>query len=437
MSLSKMHSSFPVRAAVDSAVEALEARTMLSAVVSARGTLAVAGTSGADTLVIQRDLKRASKIIVIENGVGTKFDASTIKRIEMVGGGGADSITLNDNLGIISARGATLWGDAGNDSLTGGLAGAVFFGGDNDDLIKSSSRNDTVDGGNGNDTLYGGRGQDLLQGGAGADSIFGYLGDDMLYGDAGNDTLFGEDGNDTLGGDNEDVLFIQGQTEPTNFAGNDSLNGGEGNDWLVGGRQSITLNDNNGLDTLTGGAGNDILDTRGWANSGNAFDVLTDRAAGDIVPFENHTRVATQQEINAGESAYAVHEHSDLIVKIDTDGDGTLENVVLQGGIGDFQDPNVANTFARLHVHTGQEGRIHFHDLEAGTITLGEFFRSWGVTFSSTHIGRFIIGNGHTLSVTVKHGPSGTVQTIADPINYVIQGDNIFGEGDIITITYL
>jgi len=430
-------SSSPVRAAADSAVEALEARTMLSAVVSARGTLAVAGTGGADTLVIQRDLKRASKIIVIENGVGTKFDASTIKRIEMVGGAGADEITLNDNLGIISARGATLWGDAGNDTLIGGLAGAVFFGGDDADLIKSSSRNDTVDGGNGNDTIYGGRGQDLLQGGAGNDSIFGYLGDDQMYGDAGNDSLFGEAGNDTLGGDNEDVLYISGQAQPTNFAGNDLLDGGDGDDWLVGGRQSITLNDNNGLDTLTGGPGNDILDSRGWTNSGNPFDVITDREAGDIVPMENHTRVATQQEITDGEDAYAVHDHTDLIVKIDTDGDGDLEDVVVQGNLGDFQNPNVANTFARLHVHTGQEGRIHFHDLEPGTITLGEFFRSWGVTFSTNQIGRFVAGNGRTLTFTVKHGPSGTVQTITDPVNYAIDGDNIFGQGDIITITYL
>ncbi|HYE20433.1 MAG TPA: calcium-binding protein [Tepidisphaeraceae bacterium] len=433
----RIASAVRAAAGAGAAVESLETRVMLSAVVSARGTLAVTGTGGDDAITIQRDLKRASKIIVIENGVGTKFDAGTIKRIEMYGLGGADGITLNDNLGIISGRGATLTGGAGNDSLTGGLAGAVFLGGDDADLIKGSSRNDSINGGNGADTVLGGRGQDLIEGGAGNDSLLGYIGNDMVYGDAGNDTLFGEAGDDTLGGDNEDVLFIQGGANPTNFAGNDSLDGGDGNDWLVGGRQSITLNDNNGQDTLTGGAGNDVLDDRGWQNAGgNPDDVITDRAAGDIVPRENHTRVATAQEISDGEDAYAVHDHADLIVKIDTDGDGDLEDVVLQGGIGDFQSRTLANTFARLHVHSGQEGRIHFHDLEAGTITLGEFFRSWGVTLSATHIGRFVIGNGKTLTVTVKHGPAGAVQEIADPVNYVIDGDNIFGQGDIITITY-
>jgi hypothetical protein len=112
------------------------------------------------------------------------------------------------------------------------------------------------------------------------------------------------------------------------------------------------------------------------------------------------------------------------------------EPVDIQGNLGDFQDPNVANTFPRLHTHVGQDGRIHFHDLEPGTITLGEVFRSFGWTFSSTNIGRYRATGGKTLTVTVKHGPNGTVQTIADPVNYAIDGDNIFGQGDIITITY-
>jgi len=414
-------------------LESLETRTMLSAVVSSRGTLAVAGTSSADVISIQRDLKRPSKILVTINGAGQKFDGTTVKRIEMVGGAGDDQITLNDSLGIISGRGATLWGDAGNDTLTGGLAGVTLLGGDDADLLYGSTLGDTVDGGNGNDTVYGGRGNDFVTGGAGADSLLGWLGDDQMYGDAGNDTLFGEDGNDTLGGDNEDVLWLVGKVDPVNFAGNDSLNGGEGNDWLVGGRQSVSLNDNNGLDTLTGGAGNDVLDSRGWANSGNAFDVITDRAAGDIVPMENHTRVATAQEIANGEESYAVHQHSKLNININDN--GTTRAVWIEGNIGEFVDPNVANTFVRLHVHATQEGYIHFHDLENGTITLGEFFRSWGVTVSPTHIGRYVVGNGHTLTFSVKHG-NGQIQSLTDPYGYVILGNFNPTLGDVITITY-
>jgi len=72
--------------------------------------------------------------------------------------------------------------------------------------------------------------------------------------------------------------------------------------------------------------------------------------------------------------------------------------------------------------------------------TLGEFFRNWGVTLDDHHIGRYIAGNGHSLTVTVKHGGvNGTKHTItiADAVNYVIQGATDPDNGDLITITYV
>lgn len=425
-------SSSPVSAAA--AAEPLEHRLLLAATLTHRGTLVVNGTAAGDVIVVRRDPLRTSKILATVNNVGAKFNAQSVKRIEIYGQAGADSLTLDDSLGIISARGASLFGGGGGDTLVGGLAAAYFEGGPGDDSILGSSKGDLILGGRGRDTVAGGRGDDFVSGGDDDDRLAGARGNDHLYGDAGNDSLFGEDGDDTLGGDNEDNLFFSGLGDPGNFAGNDSLNGGNGDDWLVGGRQSETLDDNNGRDTLTGGAGNDILDARALAVANNPADTITDRQAGDVVPVEDHTRTATAQEVAEGEDAYVIHDHANLFVHIN-DG-GTMRDVVVQAGIGDFVGG--ANTGPRMHVHEGQEGRIHMHDLDPHVFTLGEFFRNWGVSMGADHIGRYVSGNGHTLKFTVAHnGGNGPNETIADPYNYVIRGRNLFDTGDFITITYM
>ena len=426
--------------ATAAAVETLENRLLLTAVLSAKGTLAVIGTGGNDTIVVERHPTIADQVRATINGTAQVFNRANVRRVEIYGQSGNDNARLDDSLAILSRKGATLFGGAGNDTLVGGLAGVNFLGGKHADSILGGSRNDIIFGGDGADTIIGGRGNDRIFGDEGADAIRGWLGNDLMYGDAGNDTLFGEDGDDTLGGDGEDRLFFVGGTDPTNFAGNDSLRGGAGNDWLVGGRQSATLNDNNGLDTLDGGTGNDILDSRGWlAPSTNPFDTIIGREAGDIVPMEDYTRVATADEIAEGDEAYAVHDHADIIIRVFDN--GALRTVRVQPGIGDFVDPGTANTSPRVHVHEGQEGRIHWHDLDAqdpDTFTLGRFFRNWGVSIDQHHIGRYFVGNGRNLTVTVDHNGAGgnDVETISDPYNYVIQGANLFGTGDVITITY-
>ncbi len=430
----KTKASCRLNAAAAAGVEGLESRLLLAATLTPRGTLVVEGTDGNDVIVVRRDPQRASKILATVNGDGQKFDANAVKRIEIYGGAAGDALTLDDALGVISARGASLFGGGGNDAVTGGLASTYLEGGPGDDSILGSSKSDVIFAGRGNDTVSGGSGDDFITGGEGVDFLAGYRGDDQMYGDQGNDSLFGEDGRDTLGGDNEDNFFFQGDTDPANFAGNDSLDGGDGDDWLVGGRQSATLNDNNGQDTLTGGEGDDILDSRGRVAAGNPNDTITDREAGDVVPAENFTRVATAGEIAQGENAYQVHDHADMVVQID-DGSGTLRQVNIQGGIGDFV--GAANTSPRFHVHDGQEGRLHMHDLDPATFTLGEFFRGWGVTINANHIGRYVTGNGRKVEFKVVHnGGDGPTEILTDPYNYVMRGRNLFGTGDVITITY-
>src|SRR4051812_42057224 len=94
------------RSNVGAPLEGLEPRRMLAATLSARGTLMVEGTSHGDTIVISRDPKRTTKILATVNGLGVKFPSASVKRIEMYGDGGSDRVTLDDSLGVISARGA-------------------------------------------------------------------------------------------------------------------------------------------------------------------------------------------------------------------------------------------------------------------------------------------------------------------------------------------
>jgi hypothetical protein len=417
-------------------IEGLEPRLLLSAYLTPKGTLVAEGTSGADTIVVKRDPQRPSKILATINGAGAKFAAISVKRIEIYGAASADDLTLDDSLGIISARGATIFGGTGDDTCRGGLASMAFDGGDGDDEIRGSSKNDTIWAGDGDDLVFGGRGNDVIVGSTGDDSLYGAQGDDLLYGDAGNDSIFGEAGNDTLGGDGEDRVWFKGFSAPAPVTGNDSLDGGDGDDWITGGDESATLHDqNNGLDTITGGAGNDVLDARSWdTDSSNPDDVITDRAAGDVVPMEDHTRQATAGEIAQGEDAYAVHVHAELIVKVWYN--GSLRQITIPSGVGDFVSPTIDDTSPRMHVHDDEEGILHMHDLDPGTFTLGEFFRNWGLTISADHLGRYVAGNGHTLSFIVRHG-NGQVANITDPYNYVIQGAPDYTQGDRITVTYV
>ena len=424
------------RSRVGVTVEGLEPRRMLTAVLSAKGTLVVEGTSHGDTIVISRDPKRTTKILATVNGVGVKFPSDSVKRIEMYGDGGSDVITLNDSLGVISARGASLYGGDGDDTLVGGLASAVFDGGNGFDSIRGSSRSDEIYGGLANDTLIGGKGDDLINGEGNDDVIYGSAGNDLLYGDGGNDTIFGEDGNDTIGGDGEDRFTLSGLGAPAGITGNDSLVGGNGDDWITGGDESATLHDqDNGKDTLTGGAGNDVLDARvGIANSGNLADVITDRAGGDVVPMEDYTRPATPAEVALGEDAYAVHAHA--VIHLNITVGGVQRTVAIPAGLGDFVDPNVNDTGPRVHTHSDDTSVIHMHDLDPHVFTLGEFFRNWGVTISATNVGRYQAARGHTLTITVTHG-NGTTETIANPYTYLVQGADDPTQGDQITVTYV
>jgi Ca2+-binding RTX toxin-like protein len=66
-----------------------------------------------------------------------------------------------------------LFGEAGNDKLTGGNLADLLDGGLGNDSLLGMGGNDKLIGGDGNDTLKGGSGEDTLEGGLGKDKLAG------------------------------------------------------------------------------------------------------------------------------------------------------------------------------------------------------------------------------------------------------------------------
>jgi len=156
------------------------------------------------------------------------------------------TITIED----ITAPAPPIFGNSGNNSLTGR---------DRNDTIYARAGNDRVEGRRGNDTLLGQAGNDQLLGGRGADYVNGGTGNDLLNGGDGNDTLDGLEGLDTLSGGkgNDRLLGYFGNDSLSGGDGNDDLNGDAGNDFLDGGVGNDTLDGGAGSDSLRGGTGDD------------------------------------------------------------------------------------------------------------------------------------------------------------------------------------
>ncbi len=160
------------------------------------GILTIVGDDLDNTIIVSRN---AAGGLLVNNGAvpvadGTPTVANTLL-IRIFGRGGNDQLTLNEASGMLPK--AELFGEEGDDTLTGG------------------SGNDTLTGGPGNDSLLGKGGSDLLLGGADNDTLTGGDADDQCFGEAGNDRLIWNPGDDTdlnEGGDDLDVVEV--------FAGN-------------------------------------------------------------------------------------------------------------------------------------------------------------------------------------------------------------------------
>jgi Ca2+-binding RTX toxin-like protein len=248
---------------------------------------------------------------------GGTVQCSVVEYINVQGGTGADDIDLS---GVTPASFLALteifvFGDSGDDEITGGSFSEDLSGGSGADSISGAEGNDFVDGdedndvslngGAGRDVLYGSDGNDVLHGDAGADFLYGALGVDEAHGDLDDDyvegdifdlALSGGDGTDSLelfgsvnsetidaavgstGFETAEIYGLGGNDTLLGLAGSDYLNGGEGADLVDGRAGDDFLYGGPGPfdDTLSGGDGNDELSGQGsdTLRAGSGSDYL-------------------------------------------------------------------------------------------------------------------------------------------------------------------
>jgi Ca2+-binding RTX toxin-like protein len=288
--------------------------------------LSIRGTHLADNIMVS---ETSFSLSVSFNGVTFDFDTSLVTQIFIHGIGGDDQLTLANSV----TKPARLYGDEGNDTLTGAAGDDSLDGGDGNDIyvfntntplgsdsvtdsagtdrlsfvgstssitvdlgttaaqavnanltltLASASALENLNGGSGDDMLTGNALNNVLDGGAGNDSLFGADGADTLYGRAGNDTLDGGNGNDGY-------LF-----NTSTALGSDTVIDSEGIDRLsfvgstnnvianldstvvqpINANLTLTLPSASAIENIYGGSGNDTL-------TGNALGNVLDGGAGN------------------------------------------------------------------------------------------------------------------------------------------------------------
>ena len=209
----------------------------------------VGGTAGNDRISVSMD---GSHVLVTLNGV-TRPNFANVLRIDARRGDDLIDLSGIQDVGGLSI---TIYGGAGDDTITGSLFGDRIMAGDGNDVVNGGNGRDTVYGEGGDDSVRGNAHGDLLDGGDGADTLRGDDGADNIGGGANSDRLRGSAGDDTLkGGGSRDFLAGEiGDDALYGESGDDFCSGGEGVDYLAGGT---------GLDGFNGGAGDDNFNDRG------------------------------------------------------------------------------------------------------------------------------------------------------------------------------
>ncbi|MFM7266039.1 MAG: calcium-binding protein, partial [Cyanobium sp.] len=223
----------------------------------------VVGGDGSDYFYNdRRSDTSASKVVLFSTLPANPFADGVTLAIEGVEDSTIYASDYNDILDFSAAdstQRASLYGYAGDDTISSGAGNDTLSGGDGNDSINAGNGNDTLDGGDGDDTLDGGAGDDWMYGGAGDDILIDTEGNNYFNGGSGIDTFIAGDGND----------FIEGGE------GDEEINGGGGNDRIWGDYSYYTevanstdiLRGGTGDDEINGGAGDDVL----YGNAGNDY----------------------------------------------------------------------------------------------------------------------------------------------------------------------
>jgi Ca2+-binding RTX toxin-like protein len=140
------------------------------------GTLKLVGDAASDKLALRLAPGSPSTLQVDVGDDGTTdfaFDRSTFTAIDVEGGGGDDTIRVDQSNGLFTDDALTLNGGAGNDTLLGGDGADTLMGGSGDDVVDGNRGNDTALLGAGNDTFEWdpGDGSDSVDGQGGRDTL--------------------------------------------------------------------------------------------------------------------------------------------------------------------------------------------------------------------------------------------------------------------------
>ena len=233
------------------------------------GLLTIVGDDQDNVIVLSRNA--AGAILVNNGGVamliagGTPTVANTLL-IQIFGRSGNDQISLNEVNGALPV--AQLFGEDGNDTLTGGSGNDLLDGGADSDTLLGKGGADSLYGGDGDDTLTGGDANDFVQGGIGNDRIIWNPGDDtdVNEGGAGVDTV------EVNAGNGAETFAVTANGSRVRFdrptPGPFSLD--------IGACEKLVLNGNGGADIITINdlSGTDLNDVRLGIGDG-AADTVT------------------------------------------------------------------------------------------------------------------------------------------------------------------
>lgn len=141
--------------------------------------------------------------------------------VAMFGGPGDDLLSVAGLRAGVTGQGgiahAILFGDDGNDVLVGGRVSDLLQGDGGDDVVRGGAGGDRMGGGSGDDALIGGDGIDELNGGTADDVLVGDAGEDRLIGAAGADLLSGGTERDTV--QYQEFRFVLDESTPAPFDG--------------------------------------------------------------------------------------------------------------------------------------------------------------------------------------------------------------------------